>query len=137
MPQKEDHIPSGENISIPDSFSGFVATYEDGVSVLEREGYHSEKTRRLMATSWPEVDTEKLASVTIYWNGQKKHTVSKSDHPHMKPQDWFFSQTGYMDIKRHTVLVVARNLGYRGNDNLLHIVSIQEEDGSLKGIVRA
>jgi hypothetical protein len=121
---------------LPESFTGFVATYEDGTTSVEREGYHSEKTRRLMATSWPEVDLDRLVQVDLYWHGLKRASVCKSEHPHMGPQNWFFSQTGYMDIQRHSVVVMARNLGYRGKDGLLYITSVRESDGAIKGSVR-
>jgi hypothetical protein len=130
--------PQGaRNSSPPASFTGFVATYEDGTSVLEREGYHSEKLRRPMATSWPEIDRARLTSLDLYWHGEKKATVSKSEQPHLDADGWFFSQTGYMDVSSHTILVIARNIGYRGRDGLLYVTSIRESDGALKGSVRA
>jgi hypothetical protein len=132
-----DASPKPESGSVPESFTGFLATYDDGTTVLEREGYHSEKTRRLMATSWPEIDLDRLSVVDLYWHGTKKATVSKSEHPDMKPSDWFFSQTGYMDLMKHAVAVIGRNVGYRGEDGLLYVTTVNELDGAIKGSIRA
>lgn len=121
----------------PESFTGFVATFEDGTSVLEREGYHSEKLRRPMATSWPEIDRARITRLDLYWHGQKKATVSKSEQPHLDADGWFFSQTGYMDVSRHTVVVIARNIGFRGKDGMLYVTSVRESDGAVRGSVRA
>lgn len=136
MPQEGNH-PSEEGVKTPDSFTGFVAVYDDGTAILERENYHSEKTRRLMATSWPEIDLKRLQRVELYWRGQKKTYVAKHDHPHLKPSDWFFSQTGFMDVRRHNVIVIARNIGYRGEDGLTYVTTVRESDGAVKGSVRA
>jgi len=135
MFQKELLRP-GENIDIPESFSGFVVFYEDGTVEFEREGYYSERTHRFMATSWPEVDLNRLTKVDLYWHGQLKTSLSKTEHPHMGPSDWFFSQTGYMDVQRHGVRVVARNIGYRGKDGCLYVTSVNDFDGSIKGSIR-
>ena len=136
MPQEEPRL-QGEGSSVPEGFTGFLATYDDGTPVLEREGYFSERTRRQMATSWPEIDLERLARLDLFWHGQRKATILKSDHPHMKPSDWFFTQSGYLDMKTHAVVVVGRNIGYRDKNGLMCVTSVIESDGSVKGILRA
>lgn len=134
--ERAPFLGEGSN-KLPESFTGFVAIYNDGTQDIEREEYFSEKTRRLMATSWPEVSLEKVTQLDLYWHGSKKITISKSDHPHIGPKDWFFSHTGYMDLKQHSVVIIARNVGYRGEDGLLYVTSVRESDGLIKGSVRA
>jgi len=127
---------SAEDVKIPNSFTGFIATYENGTTVLEKEDYHSEKLRRKMATSWPEIDRAKLQKLELYWHGSKITSLSKSDIPGMTAEAWFFSQTGYMDVSARRLVVVSRNIGYRGQDGLLYVSSVKESDGSLHGSVR-
>jgi hypothetical protein len=110
--------------------------YEDGTSVLERECYHSEKSRRMMATSWPDIDRKKLVKLDLYWHGLKKATISKEEHPSIGPDDWFFSQTGYMDMRKRSVSVIKRNMGYRHTDGLLYVTSVFESNGTIQGSVR-
>lgn len=126
-----------EGDNVPDSFTGFLATYDDGSFEIERENYHSEKLHRPMATSWPEIDRTRLVRLDLYWRGKKMASVSKNEHPHMTADDWFFSQTGYMDIQRNSVRVISRNIGYKGDDGLLYITSVYEANGATKGSVRA
>jgi len=130
-------MPPREGGSVPEGFTGFLATYDDGTQILERECYHSERLRRPMATSWPEIDRERLRRLDLYWHGSKKATVSKDDHPHLGADGWFFSQTGYMDMKKRAVSVIGRNIGFRGKDGLLYVTTVREFDGRVKGSVRA
>jgi len=123
--------------SIPPGFSGFVAIYDDGTRVLERENYHSEKLRKKMATNWLEIDRARLASLELYWRGQMMSSIGKADHPDISPPDWFFSHTGCLDVSTHSIRVVARNIGYKDGSGLTNIISVNEVDGTMKGYARA
>jgi len=118
-------------------FSGFVAVYDDGTRVPERENYHSEKLRKKMATNWLEIDKARLVSLELFWRGRKMSSISKLDHPDITPTDWFFSHTGCLDISTHAIHVVARNIGYKDKSGLTNIISVSDSEGTMKGYTRA
>jgi len=114
-----------------------VAVYKDGTVVPERENYYSERLRKKMATNWLEVDKSAVERLEIHWRGRKMASISKAEHPEIKPSDWFFSHTGCLDMSTHSVRVVARNIGYRDRSGLTNVISILECDGTMKGYARA
>jgi hypothetical protein len=133
-------VPQEESVSanlVEDSgFSGFVAVYENGESVHERENYYSSTLRRKMATNWLEIDKDKIVTLELFYRGKKMVSIKKSEHPEILPADWFFSHTGCLDMATHEVKVVARSIGYR-TGQVTNVVSVFEADGTMKGSTRA
>ena len=121
------------------SFTGFIAHYENGAKVYEREDYHSKKLNKKCATNWAEIDKEKLVSLQLVWKGQIKVTIDKeSGSAHrsvLKAEDWFFSQNGYMDMGTRKIVVLSRNVGFI-EDNNIYITSVLEETGDIRKSIR-
>ena len=111
-------------------FTGFIAYYNNKI-IKEKENFFSIKLNRKCATSWAEIDKDKLIALELVWNDEPKIKITKEDYPHIKPSDWFFSQYGYFDLTTRVVKVVARNIGYV-KDELLIVYSINEENGVIK-----
>lgn len=70
------------------------------------------------------------------WHDESKIRLSKEEYPSVKPGDWYFSHAGYLDMRSKKIVVVKRNIGYV-KDGLLHMYSVDEKNGSLRGHVRA
>lgn len=111
-------------------FTGFIAYYKDK-AIKEKENFFSSKLNRKCATSWAEIDKEKLTALELVWKDTPKIKITLEDYPHIKPSDWFFSQYGYFDLNKRTTIVVARNIGY-DKDNLRIVYSMNEETGIIK-----
>ena len=116
-------------------FTGFVAYYDDGKVVKERENFFSIKLNKKCATSWAEIDKDKLVRLDLVWNDQPKGSILKNpsedsfNKSHvLSPQDWFFSQKGYYDLNTRVIRVVARNIGYI-EDGIVNILSVVEDSG--------
>jgi len=122
MPQRE--VKSNK-------FSGFIAYYDNGKVVKEKELFYSTILKRNLATNWAEIKKERLNKLELHWNGNFKVSVSKEEFPFINPEDWFFSHSGAMDLKNRKVQVVSRNIGYK-KDGILQIFSVYE----VTGIVR-
>jgi hypothetical protein len=123
-------------LSVSNNFTGFIATYFDGTVVEERLNVSGNKLERKCRTNWYEVDKEKLKKLELYWVGTLRASIDKEDHPTLSHDDWYFSHTGYMDMKDRKVKVLTRNIGYKEN-GLLTILSVDEESGTLKVDTRA
>lgn len=116
------------------NFTGFVAIYKNNKKIYEKENFYSKKLKKFLATNWLEVDKEKLEILQLYWKGQKKAEITKKPSDlhknELKAEDWFFSQKGYFDINENKIKIISRNIGFKEN-NLLHIISVQEETGEV------
>jgi hypothetical protein len=118
----------------PKPFSGFVAYYDDGTIIKEREDFFSKKLTKKCSTNWAEIDRERLVKLELLWNDESKGFISKIPSENsfnnctINPQDWFFSQKGYFDLGGKKIIVVARNIGYV-NSGILHIFSVVELTG--------
>ena len=119
----------------PNSFTGFVAYYTDGKSVKEKENFYSHKLEKNCATNWCEIDKNKLIALEMVWNGSVKIRIDKKEYPHIKPEDWFFTQSGIYNLKERKIRVLARNIGYK-KDNITQVYSVDEETGILRSAVR-
>lgn len=122
------------------SFTGFIAYYEHGKTVKERENYFSKKLNKECATNWCEIDKNKLIALELVWRGSSKVKIDKvpsdkSHHP-LSPEDWFFSQNGYFDLGSKSITVVARNIGYKEN-GIIAIFKVEEENGIIQISSRA
>lgn len=134
MPRK-----SGKT-KVKDSFTGFVAHYENGRQLYEKENYFSKKLNKKCATNWAEIDKSRLVKLELFWNGTLKAGISKKpfkDKPfELSPSDWFFSQKGYIDMGTKKMLVIARNIGYI-HEGVIHITSVVEKTGIIQKHSRA
>lgn len=126
MPQKENK-----------NFTGFIAYYEDGRAIKEKENFFSKKLKKQCATSWAEINKKKLKTMTLYWKGQLKASIERdpqdkgAPYTHLNPDQWFFSQSGYLDLSTRKVAVVSRNIGYILN-GIIHITSVNEQNGIVR-----
>jgi hypothetical protein len=120
MPQKED-----------EKFTGFVAYYDNGNTVKERNNYLCAKTSNVKSTNWSEIDKERLVALELFWNGESKIKIDKIRYPDLKPSDWYFSHLGSLDMNSHKTIVVSRNIGFI-KDELLTVFCVQEQSGVVK-----
>ena len=117
---------SSENL-----FIGFVAYYEGGRRVKEREHFYSKVLKKQCATNWAEVALTQVVSLEIVWKGVSKIKISKADNPHIKPDDWYFSHSAYMDMASSVPKTLTRNIGYR-KGKILYLYAVNEETGDLQ-----
>ena len=118
------------------NFTGFVATYDDGTTVNQKENFFSKKRNKQSRTNWLDIDKEKLVKLELFWKGVPSACIDKKEHPYLSPDDWYFTHTGYMDIEDHKIVVLSRNIGFR-KDGLLTIFSVVEDNGFVKVETRA
>lgn len=118
------------------NFTGFIATYESGDIVKQKENFFSKKRGKRCRTNWLDIDKEKLVRLELFWKGCPIVHLSKDEHPEISPEDWYFTHTGYMDIHDRTIKVLNRNIGFK-KDGLLTIFSVSEAEGTLKVTTRA
>lgn len=123
MPQKEV------------SFTGFIAHYGPKKKILEKENYFSKKLGHNKATNWSEIDKDKMTALELIWHDKSKIKIDKKEYPHIKPDDWFFSQHATFDMESQSIVVVSRNIGYKKGD-IIQIYTVEEETGILKTSVR-
>jgi hypothetical protein len=128
MPQKES---KNQN-----KFTGFLAYYDDGKIVQEREDYFSKPLNKQCATNWAEINKDKLSALELIWQDQPKIKIDIKDYPHIKPADWFFTQSAYFEMKSRKLTIVARNIGFK-KDNIIQVYSIEEATGTLSSSVRS
>jgi len=117
------------------NFTGFLATYDSGTVVKEIENFFSSKRNSKSRTNWLDVDKSKLVRLELYWKGIPTISIDKSDHPHLTPEDWFFSHTGYMDIHERDISILSRNIGFK-KDGLINVFSVMEKDGLVRTSTR-
>jgi len=123
-------------------YTGFVAYYESGKIIKERESFYSKSLDKKCATNWAEIDKEKLIKLELIWQGQSKGFVSRAPSEQsfnktaFTPQDWFFSQKGYYDLGSRQVSVIARNIGYVEN-GIINVLSVIENSGVVQMCQRA
>ena len=124
-------------------FTGFVAYYDDGKVIKERENFQSKKLNRKLATNWAEINKNKLIALELQWKNQVKARIDKvppkkAEAPYkvLKPSDWFFSQKGYIDMGSRQIVIIARNIGYI-KDDIINITSVDEKTGIIKMYSRA
>jgi hypothetical protein len=115
-------------------FTGFIAHYNNK-TIVEKENFYSKKLNKNCATNWAEVDKNKLIALEIIWHGKSIIKIDKKDYSHIKPEDWFFTQTGIYNIKDRKIRVLARNIGYK-KDKITQVYSVEEETGILRSSVR-
>jgi len=120
------------------NFTGFIAHYNNGTSIKEKENFFSKKLNKQCATNWAEINKEKLISMELYWKGEFKAKIlkipeKKDDVPYtiLNPDQWFFSHSGYMDMNTRTIKVVSRNIGYVYN-GIIYITSVNENVGNIR-----
>jgi hypothetical protein len=118
------------------NFTGFIATYEDGSSVTEKENFFSKKRGKNCKTNWLDVDQSRLFKLELYWKGIPSASIDKNSYPEITEGDWYFTHTGYMDLHNREIKVLKRNIGFKA-DGLLTIFSVSESDGVLKVDTRA
>lgn len=122
MPRKEGN--SRKN------FIGFVAYYDDGRKIREKENY-TDKYGKNCATNWSEIKKDKLVALELLWNGESKIKITKDEYPFIQPGDWFFSQLGHQDMSKREIVVIARNIGFI-KDGILQVFTIDENTGNLR-----
>lgn len=123
MPQKEN------------KFTGFRAYYNNNIIVKEKENYFSKKLQKNCATNWAEIDKNRLVTLELLWHGQTKIKIDMKEHPHIKPEDWFFTHSGLYNMKSRSKTIIARNIGFKKN-NIIQVYSVEEETGILRSSVR-
>lgn len=133
--------PKESSINSHKEYTGFLAHYDDGRVIKERENYHSKKLKRKCATNWLEINKDKLTALELVWHGQSKAKIEKecpkeSDRGTLKPSQWFFSHYGYMDLSKRQIVVVARNIGYV-KDGVVNMISVNELTGVVTYKTRA
>ena len=101
--------------------------------------FYSKKLKKKCGTNWAEIDKEKLFSLELVWKGQTKIKIEKpscSVHKNdLNPEDWFFSQNGYMDMGTRKIIVLARNIGFK-EDGHIFITSVFEKSGDIRKSIR-
>jgi hypothetical protein len=120
---------------LKNNFTGFIAHYNNGKSVKEKEDYFSKLLKKVCATNWAEVDKEKLVALELVWKNQSKININIKDYPHIKPSDWFFTQTAFFEMKSRKTVIISRNIGYK-KDNITQVYSVEESNGKLVSSVR-
>jgi len=116
-------------------YTGFIAHYDNGRSIKERENFYSSKLKKKCATNWQEIDRTRLVALELVWHGQSKATVQKPPDP-FTPDQWFFSHSGCMNMNSRKIIVVSRNIGYV-KDGIVHITSVMEDTGIIRIWTRA
>jgi len=116
---------------LPNNFTGFLAEYKNGNTILEKNNYYSNKLKKKCATNWAEIDKSQLVALTMYWHGIAKVEISIEEYPDLNRDDWFFSHYGYYDMANRKTLVIARNIGLKMSDHL-RVYSVSEETGDIK-----
>jgi hypothetical protein len=117
------------------NLTGFIAHYANGSIVKEKENYTNKKLQKKCATNWSEIDKNQLVALELLWHGKSIIKIDKKDYPHIKPEDWFFTQTGIFELKDRKVKVLARNIGFN-KDKIIQVYSVEEETGILRTSVR-
>jgi len=112
------------------SFTGFIAYYDDGRKLREKENY-TDSNGKNHATNWFEIKKDKLVALELLWRGESKISIAKDEYPFIKADDWFFSQLGYQDMSNREIKVIARNIGYV-KDGILQIFTVDEDNGNLR-----
>jgi hypothetical protein len=112
-------------------FTGFLAEYDDGKLVREKNHFFSKLLDRQCATNWAEISLKKLVSLELFWKGDSKIKITKDEHPHIEHSDWFFSHSAVVDASSPTPKIISRNIGYR-EDGILYVFMVDESTGSLK-----
>ena len=115
--------------------TGFIAYYEDGKSVREKENYFSKKLQKICATNWAEINKKKLVALELFWHGQSIIKIDKADYPTITPDDWFFSQSAFFEMKNKKLTILSRNIGYK-KGSITQIYSVEEASGRLVSHVR-
>lgn len=117
------------------SFTGFIAHYANKSLVKEKENYYSNKLKKKCATNWSEIDKNQLVALELLWEGKSIIKIDQKSYPHIKSENWFFTQTGIYDLKERKVKVLARNIGFK-KDKIIQVYSVEEETGILRTSVR-
>jgi len=112
-------------------FTGFIAHYSDGNQVKEKNNYYSKKAGCKKATNWHEVDKDKITALELFWKGESKIKIDKSEHAHITSADWFFSHFGCLDMENHQTKVISRNIGFVKGD-IINIYCVLEDTGVVK-----
>ena len=132
-----------EDISKLKAFTGFIAYYDNGKVIKERESFFSKILNKNCATNWAELDKSKLIALELHWNNELKVRIDKNPHPDnfnkttiITPERWLFSQKGYLDISSKKIVVIARCIGFI-EDGIANITSVAEDTGIISIIRKA
>lgn len=117
-------------------FTGFIAYYNNGKFVREKENYLSQTLHKTCATNWAEIDKEQLIALELHWNGQSIVRVDKANNPDITSNDWFFTQSAIFDMTNKKLVVLDRNIGYTKKDGTTQVYSVNEATGRLVSYVR-
>ena len=118
------------------SFTGFIAHYDKGVAIKEKENYFSKILGKQCATSWGEINKKKLVALELVWRNQSIIKIDKETFSHISDKDWFFSQSAMFEMKNRKIVILSRNIGYK-KDNITQVFSVEESTGRLSSHVRA
>lgn len=135
-------MPQNEKSTIEKPYTGFVAHYNSGRIIKEREDFFSKKLNRKCSTNWAEIDRDKLVSLELFWQDILKAHIDKIPIEEsfnkiaLQPTDWFFSQNGCFNLTSRKITVIARNIGYTEN-GIQHIISVREDTGIIRVFDRA
>ena len=132
---------SRKELSINKEYTGFLAHYDDGRIIKEQEDFYSKKFKKKCATNWAEIDKKRLVALELVWKGKSKAKIEKqnptdSHRGDLSPDQWFFSQYGYMDMAKRNITVVARNIGWI-KDGIINVTSVNEDTGTITMSTRA
>ena len=114
-----------------DKFTGFIAYTKEGYEIREKELFYSKRFKKNLATNWDEINKDSLIKLELHWRNNFKVDVSTEEFPFIKPDDWYFSHSGAMDLKTRKVQIVSRNIGYK-KDGILQIFSVYEASGIVR-----
>lgn len=136
-------MPPKGKPNLKTEFTGFIAYYDDGKVIKERENFQSKKLNKKLATNWAEINKNKLIALELVWKNQTKVRIDKippketqAPYKDIKADEWFFSQKGYVDMGSRDIVVIARNIGYI-KDGIINITSVDEKTGIIKMYSRA
>jgi hypothetical protein len=99
---------------------------------LEKNNYFSENLNKRLATNWVEIPKDSVVALELYWKGTSAVKVALQDIPHGKPDNWYFSHTGAVDLtsKDNVPKVLSRNIGYE-KEGIINIYKVKEDDGTV------
>jgi len=123
------------------SHTGFVARYWSGEAIFERNGA-PDAAGRIRATNWAEVDLEKVDRLELWWNGEPRAIIDRSDalidlnpadlENHLLQgtpiTDWVFFHSGISDGNQTSIQ--SRSIGFVVNGTR-YLATVDEKTGRL------
>jgi hypothetical protein len=104
---------------------GFVARYQIGDPVYERNGFPDEQGR-VRATNWSEVNLEKVEILELWWQGDVRVVLDKGDLEGLT--EWIFFHTGISDGKQASIQ--SRTIGFWAGGER-YLATVDEKTGRL------